>query len=350
MSNKNLLLEKIKLGNASYSDLDNIFLLNLKELVDFFSFAQEITRKNFNNTLKIYNPNKKFPAISITGTECALQCEHCDKKYLKGMKEITSVDELYNFLFDFSKNEGVGVLLSGGCDANGAVPLLNYLDVVKLIKERTNLIINTHTGLLNEITAKKLAEANVDIVSIDINMDEEIMKNIYHLNKDLDEYKRVIKVLKKYNLNIVPHICVGLHYGITYKELESIKFVKDSGINPSLIVLIALIPPKGSLKFKKPEPIDIAKVILIIRFLFPETEISLGCMRPRKDIREEIEILAIKAGINRIELPSRKTLKWARNFNPNVNFEFYSACCAIPRKCEKFAKSKSSDIKGYQNL
>jgi uncharacterized radical SAM superfamily protein len=73
-------------------------------------------------------------------------------------------------------------------------------------------------------------------------------------------------------------------------------------------------------------------------------------MRPRKDIREEIEKLAIKAGINRIELPSRKTLKWARNFNPNINFEFYSACCAIPRKYEEFAKSKSSDIKGYQNL
>jgi uncharacterized radical SAM superfamily protein len=152
-------------------------------------------------------------------------------------------------------------------------------------------------------------------------------------------------------LNIVPHICIGLYYGEIHKELDSIKFILDSGINPSLIVLIALIPPKKSkTKFKTPKPIDIAKIITIVRILFPHTEISLGCMRPRGSIKVDIEKYAIKGGINRIEIPSIKTLKWLKKENPNIKLKFYSACCAIPQEHENLAKSKDSDIKRYLNI
>jgi len=73
------------------------------------------------------------------------------------------------------------------------------------------------------------------------------------LDIELSEYKRAIELLKKYNLNIIPHICIGLHYGKLHKELDSLKFIKQIGINPTLIVLIALIPPKNSNKiFQRP--------------------------------------------------------------------------------------------------
>ncbi len=122
-------------------------------------------------------------------------------------------------------------------------------------------------------------------------------------------------------------------------------------MNPSLIVLIALIPPKSSkVEFKRPKPFDIAKIIALIRFVFPYTEISLGCMRPRGDIKIELEKYAIKAGINRIELPSQDTLKWVKSINPGIMFQFFSACCAIPNKYEKVAKSKDSDIKRYLSI
>ena len=123
------------------------------------------------------------------------------------------------------------------------------------------------------------------------------------------------------------------------------------GISPSLIVLIALIPPKNSETiFKKPHPEDIAKVIATIRFVFPQTEISLGCMRPRGDIKIDIEKYAIKAGITRIEIPSKSTLKWLKKINPEISLKFYSACCAIPREFDNFAKCEDSDIKGYLNI
>lgn len=351
MSESVEILKKIKSRTATWEDYSKILEFQEEQLKPFFTYAQDITKNNFGKLLKIYNPTNKFPAISITGSKCDLQCEHCNKKYLDGMKHLSTNEDLEKFLIELSQNNGIGALISGGSQDDGSVPLFDFLDTIKRIKSQTNLIINTHTGLLKEETAKKLAEANVDIVSFDINMDEEIIKNIYHLDKDLIEYEKAVEILEKYNLNIVPHICIGLYYGKLHKEINSIKFIRNSIDNPSLIVIIALIPPKNSkVHFETPKPIDIAKVIAIIRFVFPKTEISLGCMRPRGSIKTEVEKYAIKAGITRIEIPSKDTLKWLKKVDPQIQFKFFSACCAIPEKFEKFAESKKSDIKRYLTI
>ena len=351
MDKLNNLLEKFKNRQLSWSDYSNLLLLNPLEVPPFLELAFKLKIQNFGSPLKIYIPNRKFPAISITGNECSLHCEHCNKKYLKGMKSILNNDELKRFLFNHYENGGVGVLISGGCMPDGSVPLLEFLDTVNLIKKQTSLIINAHTGLLNEKTAEKLAKSKVDIISFDINMDEEVIRNIYHLNKDPEDYKKSIELLKKYHLNVVPHICIGLHYGKIHKELETIKFIKESGLNPSLIVLIVLIPPKSSKeKFVQPTPVDIAKIITIIRFVFPNTEISLGCMRPRDKSKLQIEKYAIQAGITRIEIPSIQTLEWIKKKHSDVEFKFFSACCAIPKEYENYAKSQKSNLKKYREF
>ncbi|MFX1338783.1 MAG: radical SAM protein [Promethearchaeota archaeon] len=345
------LLQKIRSSTASWTDYSSLLKLDRQEMEPFFLLAQKITTQNFKNILKIYNPTNKFPAISITGNNCALHCEHCNEKYLRGMKSLTTNNDLERFLMEHSRNGGIGALISGGCESDGSVPLINYLETVKKVKRNTNLIINTHSGLVNSETAQKLAEAKVDIISFDVNLDEQIIKNIYHLDKSVNDYKQAIALLKKNNLNIVPHICIGLYYGKIHKELDSIKFIKETEINPSLIVIIVLIPPKNpKVEFKRPKPFDIAKIIALIRFVFPSTEISLGCMRPRGDIKIKLEKFAIKAGINRIELPSRDTLKWVKSINPEIQFQFFSACCAIPNNYEDYAKSEDSDIKRYLSI
>lgn len=349
MNKNEKLLKKFEIGSQTWSDYNEVLNLNSSDLKPFLKLAYALKRKSFGDLLKIYIPNKRFPAISITGSECSLHCEHCNKKYLEGMKPILNSEDLKKYLMNLHNNDGIGVLLSGGCLPDGSVPLLDYLDSIKEIKEKTNLIINAHTGLLNEDTARKIAQVGVDIVSFDINMDEDIIKEIYHLDKDLDDYRSSIGYMQKFGINIVPHICIGLYYGKLHKELETIKFIKELGLNPALIVLIALIPPKNANnKFIEPKPGDIAKVISIIRFAYPNSEISLGCMRPRGNIKMEIEKYAIKAGINRIEIPSKKTLKWAKEKYPNITYNFFSACCAIPVEFEKFALSKNTDLKSYQ--
>jgi uncharacterized radical SAM superfamily protein len=73
-------------------------------------------------------------------------------------------------------------------------------------------------------------------------------------------------------------------------------------------------------------------------------------MRPRGKMKNIIEKVAIKAGITRIELPSKETMIWLKKYNPEIKFKFFSACCAIPIKFEKLAESKNSDIKRYLNI
>ena len=338
---------KIKKGTVSWLDLKN---LTQNQYEEFLRYAYNLKKHFFGNELKIYIPNKQFPAISITGSECALNCEHCNKKYLESMRDITNPNDLKNFLKDLHKNNGIGALISGGCDPDGAVPLDDYLDVIKEIKEDTNLIINTHTGLINKNTAEMLAQSKIDIVSFDVNVDEDVIKDIYHLKKEVRDYKMAIELLQQHNLNIVPHICIGLFYGKINKELETINFIKQTFTEPDLIVIIALIPPKkSSYQFEMPSPVNISKLIAMTRILFPKTEISLGCMRPRGNVKAKLEKLAIKAGINRIEIPSRKSLNWILEYDPRIKFQFFSACCAIPPKYEEIAKSKGSDLKVYQN-
>ncbi|MFX1455750.1 MAG: hypothetical protein ACFFDB_10290, partial [Promethearchaeota archaeon] len=70
----------------------------------------------------------------------------------------------------------------------------------------------------------------------------------------------------------------------------------------------------------------------------------------RGKIKVQIEKLALSAGITRIEIPSKDTIKWLRNKNPKIEFRFFSACCAIPEKYENFAESKESEIKRYSNI
>jgi uncharacterized radical SAM superfamily protein len=71
-------------------------------------------------------------------------------------------------------------------------------------------------------------------------------------------------------------------------------------------------------------------------------------MRPRGNVKIDIEKHAIKAGITRIEIPSKKTLKWFAKFQPKSVLKFYSACCAIPIEFENKAANLPSDTKHYQ--
>jgi hypothetical protein len=75
-----------------------------------------------------------------------------------------------------------------------------------------------------------------------------------------------------------------------------------------------------------PKPIDIVKVILETRLMFPKTPLILGCMRPKGAIRSETDILALKAGVDAIAFPSEETIKYAESQGLNISFS--SHCCA----------------------
>jgi uncharacterized radical SAM superfamily protein len=80
---------------------------------------------------------------------------------------------------------------------------------------------------------------------------------------------------------------------------------------------------------------DISSVVKKAKEMFPYKDISLGCIRPRARCREEIELASLKAGVTRMEIPSKKTLKAAEDMGYTI--KTINACCALPEELENRA-------------
>ncbi len=286
--------------------------------------------------LNCYYPGDKFPTISITGNECALNCKHCGHHYLTNMHVAKRPEQLKLLCENLARKGANGILISGGCDANGAVPLGNFIETISAIKSETNLIINVHTGLIDDIrTAQALAEAGVDGVSVDIVADTATIHEIYGLAKTPEHYRQTLKLLFEAGVtNIVPHICIGLHYGKLRGEFKAIEMLNDlrskNLCNPSAIVFIVFIPTQSTAlqDISPPAITDVTNVLKQARSTFADTSILLGCMRPKTTQEERmLELESIKLGVNGIVLPSRNTIEYAKSKGYTINN--YETCCAI---------------------
>ena len=280
--------------------------------------------------LKTYTPVPRFPAISISGTDCALHCEHCNATYLSGMLKADTPQKLLSLCLHLEAKGAVGVLLSGGSNKIGGIlNLERMLPTIQQIKEETNLILNVHPGLVNDETAEKL---HVDFASLEIPSDQSI-RDIFGLRLKRDEYLETYHRLKNAGINVVPHVSV--YDGSEHNLLEGIE-------SPETIVVIVFTPTRDTPMVDSPSPTPgmVSSVVKGIRQMFPGTEVSLGCMRTReRQLRNAIERAALESGATRIELPSRATLDDVATFGftSTVN---YDACCALPSNLEDRARTK----------
>ena len=79
-----------------------------------------------------------FPSISITGPSCALMCQHCKGKLLEPLIPATTCAELEKKALLLHRQGVKGILLTGGCDAYGKVPINSLIPAIKTIKEKTD--------------------------------------------------------------------------------------------------------------------------------------------------------------------------------------------------------------------
>ena len=124
----------------------------------------------------------KYPAVSITGNRCALHCEHCKGTLLTSMIHSETPEQLVErCLFQWEKG-AIGLLISGGCDRMGGLPWKAFLPAIEEIKQKTNLFISVHSGIVDAATAGGLKEAGVDQALVDIIGDDETYQAIYHVD------------------------------------------------------------------------------------------------------------------------------------------------------------------------
>ncbi len=249
-----------------------------------------------------------------------MRCEHCRGRHLRGMLPAESPERLIEIGIEIRDRGAAGILVSGGCDADGTVPLSPFLGAVARLRSM-GLMINVHTGLLDDDGARKLTSTGADVFSVDLLQDEGTIAGRLHLDAGPEDYERTIRSLTSAGAAVVPHVCVGLQP----PEGEDRCLDLLERLDVSGVVVLALMPPPGS---RPADDLDDLLVRFVERACRIQAPVLVGCMRPRG--RWETEVRCIRAGAAGMASPSPKTVEWLRENGYEIVER--NVCCALHRK------------------
>jgi len=297
--------------------------------------AREISWQRFGKQLTVYLPGMfsydgikgKYPAISITGRYCGLQCDHCKGAFLPHMVPATTPEELVAKGISLASEGNHGILISGGCDREGRLPWQRFIPAIGAIKEKTDLLVSIHSGILDESTAKDLKGAGVDQALMDVIGDDETYRQACHVDFGVSKITETMGFLTKAGISIIPHVICGLGYGRITSERKALEMI--SFFKPEQVVIVSLMPLPGTPMWDvtPPPAEEVGDIISQARLLMPDTRISLGCARKRGDIN--LEITAIDAGVSRMALPSEEALSYAKAYGLDIRYQ--KTCCSVSR-------------------
>lgn len=255
--------------------------------------------------VRFFVPGKEFPAVSVTGSQCALGCLHCEGHFLKGMTPVQNPSHLWEFATNLERNGGTGFLLSGGCDAKGRVPMSEYGKVLRRIKRETDLLVNVHPGIVGAEEVEMLSSCEVDSVSVDVIGSTRTLRDIYRMDRTVSSIETSLRLLSEASVPLTPHVCVGVHGGYLIGETRALDIASEA--NPSALVITALLPVKGlAFESVRTDPNLTVDFYRQARKKLPNVPIVLGCLRPRDPGTEDT---LLKEGLDGIAVPHPRTLK-----------------------------------------
>ncbi len=270
----------------------------------------------------------RFASVSVTGTECALACEHCKTHVLEGMTALPRFDgSLFDLCCELAERGARGVLVSGGCDRQGRVPLLRHLPDLARARRELGFTIRVHPGLPDEETVAGLAEVGIDGAMVDIIGDDATIHQVYHLDATAAEYEAVLERLERHGVPAVPHIILGLHFGQMRGERAALEMILRHA--RKFLVLVILMPLTGTpMVGVTPPPVtEIADFFALARRALPDTPVMLGCARPLGKIKADIDRAAVDAGLNGIAYPAEGIVTYAQSLG--LQPKFVDACCGV---------------------
>ncbi len=268
----------------------------------------------------------RFVSVSVTGAECALRCDHCQSRVLEGMRALGGAS-LYEVAAEARERGARGILVSGGSDRRGRVPLLRHAPDLIRIRRKLDLLIRVHPGLPDDETAAALGEVGVDGAMLDIIGAEETIREVYHLDVSVAEYAATLARLEAHGVPLVPHIILGLHHGRMLGEWEALDMVARH--RPKLLVLVVLMPLTGTpMQGVTPPSVDeIGAFFETARAALPDIPITLGCARPLGPAKAAIDRRAVDAGLDGIAYPAEGIVAHARS--RGLTPRFHAACCGV---------------------
>jgi uncharacterized radical SAM superfamily protein len=307
----------------------------------WLSRSAEVRRANFPDVMDFYAPGlrrwqtsewvpaspRRFLPVSVTGSACALSCDHCQAKVLDGMMSVRAGRDLFRLAERLREEGSEGLLVSGGSTRAGGVPLLAQLGHIRRIREELGMTVIVHSGMVSPELAAGLAASGVDGVMLDVIGADETLRDVYHLDLTVADVDRSLELLSERGLRVIPHIVLGLHYGRFLGEYRALDMVTRYPV--STLVLVVLVPLVGTpMAHLPPPPSDqVAEFFVAARLAAPSTTINLGCARPLGALKGELDEAAIDVGLNGIAYPAEGAIEYARcrGLTPRL-FEY---CCSL---------------------
>lgn len=269
----------------------------------------------------------RYRAISITASRCELDCEHCKGQLLRTMPHAPDPETLFRLGCEAQSRGDHGMLVTGGCDAAGRLPWKQFIPAIARLKSTTGLTITVHAGQTDRETARALKDAGVDQALVDVMGDDTTVREVYHLAEGTAVIRRTLDALAEAGLEIVPHILFGIHYGTEKGEKAALEILKEYRLGNYVVVVIMPFRGTPMAQVQPPPPETVAAFVALARLTLPQVRASLGCARPRGRYRRELDLLAIKAGINSLALPSEPALEEART--RGLEIVYRETCCSL---------------------
>ncbi|HWR41983.1 radical SAM protein [Sporomusa sp.] len=276
---------------------------------------ERVNRLPLPDSIRFAYPQKTKP-VSVTGTKCELNCAHCGGHYLKHMKPLDEIS-------DAGADNSASWLVSGGCQADGAVPVAEHIGKLAELKQGRRF--NMHVGLVNDTIIEQLATV-ADCVSFDFVADQATISDVFGNDRTVDDYVACYQSLRR-RVKVMPHICIGLNGGEIYGEYSALELLKELGTEA--LTFIIFMPTRGT-RFADRQPPSLAETARLLshaRLQFPDIPLHLGCMRPGGQYREEIDKWAVRIGFDTIVNPAPAAVTLAEKLG--LTLSRGEECCVL---------------------
>ena len=269
-----------------------------------------------------------WPAVSITGGDCKLQCDHCKAKILEPMIPARTPEQLWSVVNEQIAGGAQGMLITGGSNYRNEVEYDAYYPTIRRIKDAfPEFRIAMHTALVDMDIARRMEDCGIDAAMMDVIGAQDTISQVYHLRRTVDDFEKTLEYLVSTNLKVVPHIVIGLHYGELLGEWNALEMIRRH--MPQAVVLVVVMPfyaPEHR-PFVTPDSREVGRFFMDARKALPDIPLLLGCARPPGRVKAEIDSYAVMAGLNGLAHPTDGMVELAARLQRDVRVT--PACCSI---------------------
>ncbi len=269
-----------------------------------------------------------FPAFSITGGACGLNCDHCRAKILAPMLSATSPEMLDRKVRGLIASQGLqGFLLSGGSNRRNEIRYERFYPTIERLKrDHPGLRIAIHTALTDAAGARAMEAAGVDTAMMDVIGDDATIREVYHLERPVADFESTLAALCATGMQVTPHIVIGLHYGRILGEAAALEIVSRHRVGSLvLVVVMPFYAVPGT--FVVPDAAEVGRVFAAARSRLAGRSVLLGCARPPGMHKRVTDTYAVLAGLDGIAFPADGAVAVAHAIGRPV--EQQHACCSI---------------------